>query len=196
MGRSSTPPTPVPYDARVDYLETSGTQWIDTLYVPQRGESIEVEFFKGNTGANTQTLVSAGDGTNQLVMPFIKGNGVIYVRFFSDTGTSALNCTDLTWHKVFVDSTGVVSIDGVTRATASPTGDIDGTNKTLRLFYRSNNTNPMDGRIRSVKLVSGTTTVLDLIPVRIGQVGYMYDRVSGQLFGNAGTGDFILGQDV
>ena len=36
----------------------------------------------------------------------------------------------------------------------------------------------------------------DFIPVRVGQVGYMYDRVSGELFGNDGTGDFILGPDV
>ena len=38
--------------------------------------------------------------------------------------------------------------------------------------------------------------VRDLIPVRVGNVGYMYDKVSGQLFGNSGTGNFILGPDV
>jgi hypothetical protein len=32
--------------------------------------------------------------------------------------------------------------------------------------------------------------------VRKGTVGYLYDRVSGKLFGNAGTGDFVLGPDV
>ena len=36
----------------------------------------------------------------------------------------------------------------------------------------------------------------DYIPVRVGQVGYMYDRVSRRLFGNAGTGAFVLGPDV
>ena len=36
----------------------------------------------------------------------------------------------------------------------------------------------------------------DFIPVRVGNVGYMYDKISGQLFGNAGTGEFILGPDV
>ena len=39
----------------------------------------------------------------------------------------------------------------------------------------------------------------DFIPVRVGSganaVGYMYDRVSGQLFGNAGTGAFVIGPD-
>ena len=39
------------------------------------------------------------------------------------------------------------------------------------------------------------TLVRDFIPVRVGDVGYMYDRVSGQLFGNAGTGEFIIGPD-
>ena len=37
---------------------------------------------------------------------------------------------------------------------------------------------------------------MDLIPVRVGNVGYMFDRVSGTLFGNDGTGDFIVGADV
>ena len=37
--------------------------------------------------------------------------------------------------------------------------------------------------------------IRDLIPVRVGNVGYMYDKVSRQLFGNSGTGDFILGPD-
>ena len=38
--------------------------------------------------------------------------------------------------------------------------------------------------------------LLDFIPVRVGTVGYLYDRVSGKLFGNAGTGDFVLGPDI
>lgn len=38
--------------------------------------------------------------------------------------------------------------------------------------------------------------VLNLKPVRKDGVGYMYDTVSGQLFGNSGTGAFILGPDV
>lgn len=37
---------------------------------------------------------------------------------------------------------------------------------------------------------------LDLIPVRVGTVGYMYDRVSGTLHGNDGGGAFIVGPDI
>ena len=35
-----------------------------------------------------------------------------------------------------------------------------------------------------------------MIPVRVGQVGYMYDKVSRELFGNQGSGNFTLGNDV
>lgn len=47
-----------------------------------------------------------------------------------------------------------------------------------------------------VRTIRGNTKIIDLIPVRIGTTGYMYDRVSEQFFGNAGTGEFILGPDV
>jgi hypothetical protein len=39
--------------------------------------------------------------------------------------------------------------------------------------------------------------VVDYIPVRVGQVGYMYDRISGKLYGKYATctTDFVLGND-
>lgn len=45
------------------------------------------------------------------------------------------------------------------------------------------------------KIIANGDAVRDFIPVRKEQVGYLYDKVSGQLFGNAGIGDFILGPD-
>ena len=37
--------------------------------------------------------------------------------------------------------------------------------------------------------------VIDLVPVRVGHVGYMLDTISGELFGNEGIGSFIVGPD-
>ena len=36
---------------------------------------------------------------------------------------------------------------------------------------------------------------LDLVAVRVGNVGCMYDRLSGEFFENAGEGEFIIGPD-
>lgn len=38
--------------------------------------------------------------------------------------------------------------------------------------------------------------VSNIIPVRKGQVGYLYDRVSGELIENTGTGSITLGADI
>ena len=54
---------------------------------------------------------------------------------------------------------------------------------------------PSKGKISYCKLYDNNILVRDLIPVRIGAVGYFYDRVSGQLFGNSGTGAFVIGPD-
>ena len=51
-------------------------------------------------------------------------------------------------------------------------------------------------RIYMFKFTNNSTLVRDMIPVRIGNVGYMYDRISCKLFDNAGNGQFILGPDV
>ena len=51
------------------------------------------------------------------------------------------------------------------------------------------------GEIYACQIYENDTLVRDFIPVRKGTTGYMYDKVSGNLFGNSGTGDFILGND-
>jgi hypothetical protein len=57
-------------------------------------------------------------------------------------------------------------------------------------------TTDLKGTIRWCKIYRSEQLVRDFIPVRVGQTGYLYDKVSRKLFGNSGTGDFILGNDV
>jgi hypothetical protein len=50
------------------------------------------------------------------------------------------------------------------------------------------------------KISNGATIVRDFIPVRVGETGYLFDKISKKLFGNANTsettpGEFILGPD-
>jgi len=51
-------------------------------------------------------------------------------------------------------------------------------------------------KIASCKLYKDNNILVrDFIPVRKDGVGYMFDKVTKQLFGNNGTGEFILGPD-
>ena len=49
----------------------------------------------------------------------------------------------------------------------------------------------------SCKLIKNGVTVRDFIPVRKDGIGYMYDKVSGELFGNENSsGAFTYGNDI
>lgn len=66
----------------------------------------------------------------------------------------------------------------------------------LKLFSGYIDNAYFNGRIYELKILYKGETVLDFQPVRVGDDGYMYDRVSGKLFGNSGDGRFILGPDI
>ncbi len=51
-------------------------------------------------------------------------------------------------------------------------------------------------KVSYLQIYSNGALVRDFIPVRKGTVGYLYDRVSGELFGDAGTGAFGYGNDI
>ena len=71
---------------------------------------------------------------------------------------------------------------------------------TLYLFARNNdkgNYLPSTARIYKLIITDNGTIIRDFIPVRKNSVGYLYDKVSGTLFGNtAGSGAFTYGLDV
>lgn len=72
-------------------------------------------------------------------------------------------------------------------------------NTNIALFNR-NVTNPavrdIGLKIYSFQISKNGKILRDFEPVRVDNVGYMYDKVSGQLFGSIGTGQFILGTDL
>lgn len=52
---------------------------------------------------------------------------------------------------------------------------------------------PANVRVYGCKIVTGGVTVFDAIPVRIGNEGGLYDRVSGRVIGNSGGGRIMPG---
>lgn len=51
-------------------------------------------------------------------------------------------------------------------------------------------------RMYNFKVKNSDREIANLIPVRRGNTGYMYDRVNGRMYGNSGTGEFIIGPDI
>ena len=66
-------------------------------------------------------------------------------------------------------------------------------NSTIRLFSPDKHSI----RIYSFKIYDNGTLIRDMIPVKdLSGIACMYDKVSGQFFYNAGTGDFIAGPEI
>lgn len=207
----------LPYDSRIEYLESTGTQWIDTNLSPNGNNSVEINaniirinslrgIICGNFQDNTDKMIFSFEigGTTNNYAGRVRSYRKINNNSANDIWDSSViplntKC-DVTYK--YVSSSSKLYIINNTYGTSINTASSVGSSTTthsLRLFldYRNPNTaiaNPI--RICSMTIKINDSLVMDLIPVRKGNVGYMYDKVSGQLFGNAGTGEFILGQDI
>ena len=198
----------------IEYLESTGTQYID-LGIPFYSKNIYTfrcgKFANNATGVRVfGTRAQSGTLPKSSYLTYRVAAGSVNKLFFygsdtlTTTGTSTNPPTTVASNMYTIEvgcyPTKVFKING----TSYTNGGLQNTNfvSPYNLTLFGDNTagvqEPRKARFEFVRAIDASTQVLelDLIPVRIGTVGYMYDRVSGQLFGNAGTGNFILGPDV
>lgn len=195
-----------PYDAEVEYLESTGVQYIDlgTIVPPDAdfeftgsivnymtngclfGETKAFGWGAGNPG---YSLVSASDGR-------------VYMRY-GDNTTTTIGLTTIGIGNTFTASLSGASfkINGQSVATIARISSFAQDVSSMEVFRRNHmsSVGPTYCAARICQLKFGN--LFDLIPVRFtneyGETeGAMYDHVSGQLFRNQGTGSFIIGPDV
>lgn len=172
----------------IEYLQRVGgvDAYIDIPVIARKGVRVEVDFQKNTTGQN---FVFGAYVSNSNCIQCYTGATAAW-RY--GTGYKTINTNDTNRHVAIMDQ-DFYSLDGNTFYTFAPSNF--NTNLPITLFGRNSDA-AFNGKIFYAKITDIDDTLYDLIPVRVGTVGYMYDRVSGQLFGNLGTGDFILGPDV
>ena len=188
----------LPYDAEVEYLESTGTQWIDTGVTPDFNLSMSATLCKTDTSVGFLFGARQANANNSFCLASFS----TYARFdFGGAGgnqgqTNISPICDGNLHTISV-AYPTITLDGASNKMASvPSFSL---NQNIVLFANNTNgsiTKYSGVRIAALKLYFNGVLVRDYIPVRKGTVGYLYDRVSGKLFGNAGTGDFVLGPDV
>lgn len=179
-----------PYDAEVEYLESDGASYIDTGINLKK---IVVNTFKVSfTKAITTTSAVTGAYYNSVSVPRFQ----IYIndsnKWATNTNTTQASITGYTTSQAVSLNT-----DYTITMTAKKTQNSDGT---LYMFARNTDNNtplPIDGmRLYYCQIKYNGVLTRDFIPVRVGQVGYLYDKISKELFGNIGSGDFAFGNDV
>ena len=154
------------------------------------GSNTTEGIFGARNNANTRNFSVIKSSTDSIVIDVNNGD---YSTYRVNSGQSSINkrCS------VHVERTyKSVSYDGVLIASSTVASMVFSTSSTAFIFGTRTISYNVSARLYSLKWYRNGSPLFDLVPVRIGQVGYMYDKVSKQLFGNAGTGDFVLGNDI
>lgn len=189
---------------RVEYIEATGTQYIDTGYTPNQNSGVQARFSSSDYG-NSKFFAFGGAGSGCTDRAFEcypwTDNGAQRMQIsyggnyvFTSSLTNG-NTYYLDWNKnafTFKNETKNVTESG-TLPSATFTSP-----KTMCLFAinRTNGlTKSPTGKIYMLKVYDNGTLVRDFVPVvrsRDGVAG-LYDMVEHKFYTNAGTGTFAVG---
>lgn len=191
-----------PYDAEVEYLQSNSQAYIDSGISGSGTYSIECEYkyqsFVAYGSMYGNYTADSGYGYRAVLGSSNTGGILVSIRSTFSANPAGNANTINTWHTLKALSTGSFYIDDSLVGSVNMRTPVESGN--ICIFNRSM-TNPNTSRdiglqIKRFTIKEQDTKILDLIPVRVGQVGYMYDKVSGQLLGNSAAGSFIIGPDA
>lgn len=198
----------IPSFVRVEYLESTGTQYVDTGIRTGPGTRSETDVAVLDWDASAYALSGAGSNRHVFGKGYSgassgSGNAAkLYFGLGAQNYPSSVALSGLAGvrHVYWIDApSATAGIDGTSFSLGSA-GTI-GTNDftSLLLAQRQSATGTrgqMAARLYGCRYYEAGELVLDLVPVRVGPLGLLYDRVSGDVFPNAGTGAFILGPNL
>ena len=185
---------------QVEYLQSTGSQWIDTGI----NNTTPIEYY----------VKVKRDGGNMAVFGTWNNNGRLFLAF-DGVGNLQIGYSTSYYTGGYVGSAAEHEISGVLQSGAQ-TGYIDGTLSvnqsntsaitpaaTIPLFALRNTQNNtiyqyLTGRIYAFTLSSAGTKILDFVPCyrKSDSKPGMYDLVTNTFFTNAGSGEFTVGADV
>lgn len=183
----------------VEYLQSSGTQYIDMIYSYVVNDEIECSFSVDQETGAIQGIFGNGNLPPYIGVVLYMNNlkqltSTIGGRLGSDIvrmGTITLG------QKYNIRYSGRdIYIDGAMVETV-PNALTNGTQSDFSLFRRWN-TNTYRGKMYSFSIKRNGTARHNFIPCyrKSDHVAGMYDLVTNTFYTNAGTGSFIVGPDV
>ena len=189
------------YKTEISYLKSTGTQYIDTLMFLNNNSALDLQgVFDCTAGA---TRFGARNGTSADTNGVFAINAVTSNQFRIDFGASAEKNTQWLVSKKQADrflvdglsNTATVNFtDGTSESYTYPSGNFSLNHSVLIFAFNGNGSVAFatDMKATACKLYDNGILVRDFIPVLDwNDVPCMYDKVSGELFYNQGTGEFI-----
>lgn len=192
-------PTPKPEPVlpegytQLNYIQSTGTQYIDTGFKPNQNTKIEADIKVTNTSCHV-----FGARNSYLSKAF-----ALYWRSNSDLAVQVANSTfnggtfDTSARHMVAMTATELRIDGAMTATYSTSDFQCEQNAWLMSCYSSSASEYAQGQLFSAKIYDGKSLIRQFIPCKnpSGTVG-LYDLIEGQFYGNSGTGTFTAGAEI
>ncbi len=187
----------------LEYIQSSGSQYIDTRIKPDSNFSYEIKFsgytvptsgsaehiMFGETAAGWNDMIGINQsraGSRSNVIPYIKYDGVACSLAQQTNGILKLTPVGLYFNGNLVYSKTPSSFGTETYSIYLFAANRQGTASYFTQY-----------RLENFKMWNNDVLVGNFIPTKdSNNVVGMYDTVSGQFFTNAGTGEFIAGPEV
>lgn len=179
----------------LEYIQSSGTQYIDTGFKPNQDARVTCDF-EYISSVEEQTIFMARRTSNQDQFGLFHNTAGWTFRYGAN---SAANNTIGIMDRILLDiNKNVATLNGVKLTNSAATFNT-GTN--LMLFVRNTNgtlNNYAIAKLYACSIYSDETTMIrNFIPCKnpSGVIG-LYDLVNNQFYQNAGTGTFIAGPEI
>lgn len=178
----------------LEYIQSSGSQWTNpNLMRITSSTRIEMTYQLNSLAANQVILGFYGTGWNCLA----SGADGVSNRFgISNWGANLFRLNNIINQKVTLKLTGnTVEYNG-TLYNCDTYGTVkDDTNThEVMLLTSQQNTAKASCKVYSFKIYEGETLIRDLIPAKTpDNIVCFYDKVTGSLYKNRGSGNFIAG---
>ena len=193
----------LPYDAELQWLKSTGAQWIDTNVQARNGLKISL---KVTSSGSSASIYGGGNGCGnaylQTSFGTTSGKKVFYFGYgsYSSYPSTSVNWKSGSTYEI-VEDNNQFFVDGVKIGEAGK-AEFSSVHAIALFCYNRGGSKGEYSKdaIHYFRIEDGSNVLIDLIPVRFTNEngeseGAMYDKVSEQLFKNKGTGKFILGPD-
>ena len=187
-----------PLYSQIDFIESTGTQYIDTGWTPPSNMNCEIQtkFMYTGTGVD-QTIFGIGQNGNAAGLTL---NGMVGTNLWqlgvNNSWASINNATCATNRLLDIDvkvasGNSELIVNGSkittnTQSSYSPSGS-------MTIFRTSTGNYPTTGQLYTFKIYDNDVLVRDYIPVyrkSDKEIG-LYDKVAGKFYENAGSEEFI-----
>lgn len=187
---------------QVEYIESTGSQYIKTNITPTSNSKIETEISFDNLNQQCVWCARGTDiTTNTFTCFYISNSGIRFDYYNNNSINTGYTPTIGAKIKITADKNKLY-IDDILKSTHNIKTFTAGNPINIMASYTENQSSNLSNysyyKLYSFKVYDNDTLVSDFVPCyrkSDGEIG-LYDLVNNNFFSNAGSGTFIKGNDI